>query len=286
VTMWPVHAVVVAYHAPEALDRCLNALERKVELTVVDNSSSTAVRAVADHHGAAYLDAGSNLGFAAGVNLALRRLGARSPRNVLLLNPDAVLAPRDLDVLAAHLYEPGNQRIGAVSPRLVGIDGAEQQVVWPFPTPARAWAEALGLGLLPARRNFVIGAVLMLRWEALQEVGFFDERFFLYAEEADWQRRALSLGWSSILCPDAVASHLGAGTSDDPSRREALFHAAQETYIRRWYGPVGWSLYRCAACLGATARALVLGGERRTEATRRALLYLKGPRRSAALIRD
>ena len=82
---------------------------------------------------------------------------------------------------------------------------------------------------------------MLLRWEALQQVGELDERFFLYGEETDWQRRAAQLGWTAALCPDVVAVHDGAGSSDDPSRREVLFHAAQETYIRKWYGRRGRS---------------------------------------------
>jgi GT2 family glycosyltransferase len=171
-----------------------------------------------------------------------------------------------------------------VSPRLIGDNGQEQRVSWPFPTPGRSWAEAVGLGHVPARRTFVIGAVLLLRWEALLGVGLFDERFFLYAEEADWQRRALTLGWSSRLDADSVASHVGTGTSTDPVTREALFHAAQETYVRKWHGRSGWEVYRSAACLGAAARAVFLPGERRAEASRRAALYFRGPRRCAPLV--
>ena len=121
----------------------------------------------------------------------------------------------------------------------------------------------------------------MLRWEALKEVGLFDERFFLYAEETDWQRRALGFGWRSALCPDAVGLHVGAGTATDVRQREALFHAGQETYIRKWYGTRGWWGYRSAACVGAVGRAVLLTGKRRTEAARRALLYARGPRRCA-----
>jgi GT2 family glycosyltransferase len=286
VTSRSVHAVIVAYHAAEDLDRCLTELRREVEVTVVDNSSSPAVRGVTRAQGAEYIDSGRNVGFGGGVNLALRDLITGQSRDVLLLNPDAMLAPRDLQMLAAYLHRPGNERVAAVSPRLVDAAGADQRVVWPFPTPGRACAEALGLGRLPSRRRFVIGAVVLLRREALLEVGLFDERFFLYAEETDWQRRALALGWSSRLCSEAVASHLGAGTSDGPFIREALFHAANETYIRKWHGTMGWWLYRFAACLGAAARAVVLVGERRAGAARRAVLYFRGPRRCAALVRD
>jgi GT2 family glycosyltransferase len=235
-------------------------------------------------HGAEYIDPGDNLGFGGGVNVGLRRLLGGPGRDVLLLNPDAAVTTDDLDTLAGYLHAPENERVGAVAPRLESGDGREQRVVWPFPSPARAWVEAFGLGRMPARRTFVIGAVLLLKWEALCRVGLFDERFFLYAEEVDWQRRAVALGWRSAVCNEVFASHIGAGTSDDPLRREVLFHAAHEIYIRKWYGRTGWWIYRSAACLGAAARAVLLRRERRAEARRRALLYLRGPRRSAALM--
>src|SRR5581483_363837 len=133
---------------------------------------------------------------------------------------------------------------------------------------------------LPARERFAVGAVLLLRWEAVQEVGLFDERFFLYAEETDWQRRARGLRWRTELCQEAVAAHVGGGTSSDPVRREILFHAAQETYVRKWFGLAGWWTYRSAAVVGASARAIVLRRERRRAAARRARLYARGPRRA------
>jgi GT2 family glycosyltransferase len=254
-----------------------------VVTTVVDNSRSAGVCSVVLKHGAEYIDPGKNLGFGAGVNVALRPLLGGPAHDILLLNPDATVTPDDLETLVDFLHHSDNEQVSAVSPRLRGDDGEEQRVEWPFPSPARGWAEAFGLGRLPARRTFVIGAVLLLRWEALREVGLFDERFFLYAEEVDWQRRALGLGWKSQLCDEVVGTHIGAGTGDDPLRREMLFYAAHETYIRKWYGSSGWWGYRCAACLGAAGRAAVLRSERRAAARRRALLYLRGPRRSASL---
>jgi GT2 family glycosyltransferase len=276
-----VHAIVVAFHGAESLDCCLGELRSSIPTTVVDNSSSSSVEAVAHRHGAAYVDAGANVGFAAGVNLALRGGLRDGPEDVLLLNPDARLSPDDVERMARFLHDPAHARVCCVAPRLVGSDGGEQRVAWPFPSPARMWMEALGAGRMLNQPDFVVGAVLLLRGEALRQVGELDERFFLYGEEADWQRRAADHGWSPAVCPDVAAVHSGAGSSEDSDRRELLFHAAQETYIRKWHGALGWWAYRLAACVGAAARALALRGDRRTQAARRAWLYARGPRRCA-----
>jgi GT2 family glycosyltransferase len=282
----PVQTIVVAYHGAEDLDHCLAAVGHR-EVTVVDNSSSPDVRGVTIARNANYIDPGRNSGFAAAVNLALRDLDGVTPRDVLLLNPDAVITSSAIDGLAAQFHAVDNERVAALSPRLVGADGHSQRVEWPFPSPMRAWAEAIGMGdRIPGTPTFVIGAALLLRWEALREVGLFDERYFLYAEEVDWQRRAQSLGWTSAVSSSVTARHLGAGTSSDLLFRELLFHAAHETYIRKWHGAAGWTSFRTAACLGAAGRAMVLRGQRRAEAARRARIYLRGPRRSVALARN
>lgn len=275
-----VHAVVVAYHAAEQLDRALGGIAGHVPVTVVDNSASIEVAAVSRRHGAAYVETGANLGFAGGVNAALALL-EDNRADVLLVNPDAVVTPTAIDELESFLCLPENARVAAVAPRLIGADGGDQRVLWPYPSPTRMWAEAVGLGRLPARRRFAVGAVLLLARDAVNDVGRFDERFFLYAEETDWQRRASRRGWRSEVRIEATARHEGSGTSPDARRREALFHAAQETYIRKWYGAAGWWCYRAAAFAGAAGRMLVLSGTRRREAARRALIYLKGPRRCA-----
>ena len=277
----PVHAIVVAFHVPERLDACLAAIAHALPVIVVDNSSAPEVAAVAHRHGADYLDSGRNRGYAAAVNLGLAHVAA-TEADVLLLNPDAVLRPGALAELVRFLHLPANARVAAVAPRLVEPTGSEQRVVWPFPSPARMCMEAIGLGRIPSRKAFLAGAVLLLRCEAIADVGPFDDRFFLYAEEADWQRRAADRGWRSAVCSSVRAQHIGAGTSSDERRREILFHAAQETFIRKWFGAVGWAVYRFAACSGAGIRAVALTPARRGAATRRMHLYLRGPCRCAA----
>lgn len=271
--------VVVAYGSPDLLCEALAPLG-DLPVVVVDNSSSEAVRAVCADAGAAYVDPGKNLGFAGGVNVGVRELWATAGRrDVLLLNPDAVL-PAD-DVLLLHDALRSQPRTAAVAPRLVGPEGA-QRVAWPWPAPGRMWREALLLlGSDRDRGDWLVGAVLLISADALDEVGPFDERFFLYAEETDWQRRAVDAGWTVHAVDTVVARHVGAATSTDLRRRETLFHAAGEIYIRKWYGAGGWALYRAAALLGAVLRS-VQPGERGARARRSAYLFARGPRRVAA----
>ena len=268
--------VVVAFHAPDLLDRCLSALGDGFDVVVVDNSSDAAVAVTADDHGCTYVDPGGNLGFAGGVNIGCAR---RDGRDVLLLNPDATITPTAVRALQTALA--ADARLAAVAPAQSGPGGgAPDRVAWPFPTPAGAWLEAVGLGRLRRGDDFLIGSVLLLRSDALDDVGPFDDHFFLYAEESDWQRRAADAGWRVALCPAVTATHVGAGTGGDPVTRETHFQASHERYIRKHHGPAGWWSYRLASVLGAGARAVVLPGDRGRLAAARMRLFLTGPLRA------
>jgi GT2 family glycosyltransferase len=269
--------IVVAFHQPGLLSECLQSVSDAAPVIVVDNSSDPQVRSVALACGARYIDPGRNLGFGAGVNRALAQL-PDEPTDVLLLNPDARIDPTSVHRLHAALLEKGSSRIGGLSPRLVGPEG-EQRVMWPFPSPRRTWVEAVGLGRFNRSADFAVGAVLLLRSEALRAVGGFDERFFLYAEETDWQRRAADLGWRFDIAPDVEAWHVGGATSGSSRQREILFHAAAEVYVRKWFRGAGWASYRSAVILGSAARWLLKRGADSESARRRLYLYLRGPQR-------
>lgn len=276
---------VVAYRSPELLHAALEPLTGKFDITVVDNSSLPEVREVTELAGARYIDPGNNGGFAAGVNIALQH--RRTPeRDVLLLNPDAVVAAEDVLELQRALR--ADDGLASVGPRQTEPDGTETQVYWPFPSPARAVLQGVGLGRLSrgtSRGGFVIGSVLLLRAEAVDQVGDFDERFFLYAEETDWAFRAARGGWRHAEVDDVSAVHVGGATSSDPTVRETHFHASQELYFRKHYGRRGWHVVRCAVVVGAAARMLVLRGEARAAARRRLDLYLRGPLRTQRELR-
>jgi GT2 family glycosyltransferase len=273
----PVEVVVVAYGRPDLLGGALEPfVPAGYGVTVVDNSSSPEVRAVAERHGARYVDPGRNGGFAAGVNEGLRHV--RAEADVLLVNPDASVAPADVDRLVAALAaDPG---LASVGPAQVDAGGHASRVTWPFPSPLGTWLDAVGLGRW-RRDRYVIGSVLLLRREALDHVGAFDEnRFFLYGEETDWAARAVRLGWRHAVVPEARAVHVGAATSTDPDRREGHVQAAQELFLRKHHGALGWQVSRLGQVLGSGVRAVVLPGERGVAARRRLRANLAGPVRS------
>jgi GT2 family glycosyltransferase len=273
--------VVVAYGRPDLLEASLQPV-LSFPVTVVDNSSSPDVATVCQRLGVRYLDPGHNGGFGAGVNHALaRRLDPDA--DVLLLNPDAVIASED--VLLLHRALLADPALASVAPAQVDEAGHHSRVSWPFPSPGRTWLTAAGLGRLGASSGFVIGSVLLLRREALAQVGQFDDDFFLYAEETDWARRAAQLGWRHGVVPTVTARHVGAATSTDHSRRETHFHASQELYLRKHHGPAGWQAARSAQVAGSALRSVVLPSARRGDARRRLSLYLHGPRRVEAGLR-
>jgi GT2 family glycosyltransferase len=284
--------VIVAYGAPELLRRALRALRSPGDdagpvgadpvrdVIVVDNASSAEHRHLCEVAGANYVDPGTNLGFAAGVNRALS-LVPLDASDVLLLNPDAEVTPVAMAQLHAELGRHPRWACAAPAQRAPDADTAER-VCWPFPTPSGAWVEAVGLGRWRRQRcDFVIGSVMLLRGAALQRIGGFDERFFLYAEEQDWQRRARRGGWEVGYCPDVQALHIGAGTQGDRRLSELRFHTGVERYVRKWYGAPGWASFRTATVVRGVVRSLVRRGPDRRNALELARLYLSGPERRA-----
>lgn len=271
------HVVVVAYGSPEPLRDALEPLS-DLSVTVVDNSSLAETRELVARYGGHYIDAGSNIGFGAAVNLALASLAERGlgRSDVLLLNPDATITAAGVRALAAELY--GQPGLACVAPGQTDPSGTRRErVEWPFPSPLASWLVALGLGRLDRRKGFVIGSILLLNRQALDDVGGFDESFFLYAEETDWQKRAVDRGWRIGFVPTVRGTHVGAGTSSDEGVRSTLFHTSQLVYMRKHFGSVGSLVNRAAVVAGALLRVVVGRGQTRDSALWRLRFYLRPP---------
>jgi GT2 family glycosyltransferase len=271
--------IVVAYHSDDHLSAALAYLDGELDVVVVDNDASPATARLAGASRARYVPTPGNLGFAAAVNVGLREAWD-GRRDVLLLNPDARVRCRDvLDLQQAMRADPW---LAAVGPRLADGQGRSQRAEWPLPSPGQVWFDALALSRFWRGPRFVVGAVLLLRAEALAQVGDFDERYFLYAEEADWQLRAQRLGWEVRVIDSVTATHVGGASSSDPMVRERHFRRSGAAFAERWYGLWGGLAMRLGSIVAAARRA-VLGSPSSRALNRRVLrLYLTGGLRGAA----
>jgi GT2 family glycosyltransferase len=263
--------VIVSYNTRTLLERCLVALEGqgfRCQTIVVDNASTDGSAEMVRERfpNVELLDLGENTGFAHANNVAFDRCRGRY---VLLLNSDALVHPGALkELLAAAERHP---RACAVGAQLLNPDGSLQRSAWPFPSPGRILLEAFGLHR-PLRRwglledlalwrhdeerdvDFLIGACLLLRAEAIQEAGGFDERFWVYGEEADLQRRLTVRGWSVVLAPEAVVTHIGGASSQDSATRLRQFYSGQRSFLRKHGPPYAWTIARFALLTGSLLR--------------------------------
>jgi N-acetylglucosaminyl-diphospho-decaprenol L-rhamnosyltransferase len=269
---------LVHYRAEGLLARCLAALRGSTladfRAVVVDNGSSRPLGpALADDPRLELVTAGRNLGYAAGINLALQNLPRDTPY-VLLLNPDVLVDEGTIAATLAALEErPG---VGAATCKLLlpsgRIDPACRRAE---PTPWTALAKQLGLQRLfprsprvgrynlahldpsvPHAIDAASGAFLLLRRAALEQVGGrLDERFFLYGEDLDLCRRLRETGWSLLYWPHARALHVKGSGRIRSARTTAHFYRAMWIYYRKW-----GERRRHPLVLGPLAVALVLLG--------------------------
>jgi GT2 family glycosyltransferase len=271
--------VVVAYRSDDYLHAALGCLDGKLDVVIVDNDASDRTARLVAAFGARYLPTPRNLGFAAAVNVGLREAWDGT-RDVLLLNPDARVSCSDVFALQQALR--AHPQLAAVGPRLADSQGRGQSADWPLPSPGQVWFDALALGRFWRGRRFITGAVLLLRAEALAQVGDFDERYFLYAEEADWQLRAQRLGWEVQVIGSVTATHAGGASSADSTVRERRFYTSGAAFADRWYGRPGRLVMRLGS-VAAAGRRGVLGPPAARALNRRVLrLYLRGGLHEAA----
>jgi hypothetical protein len=233
--------VVVTLNSLATIGRCLESI-RGHEAVVVDHGSTDGTVAfVRERHPEVELVEQANLGFSAGVNAGVR---ATSGAYVLLLNPDAWPVEDAVARLVGYVAE--HDDVGAVGPQLRNPDGSPQASIRGFPTVWRLATQYLFLARLAPRSaglnafygggrspaetqdvEFLTGACLLVRRRAFDEVGPFDESFFMFAEEADWCFRCREHGWRVVYVPGAEAVHVG-GTSTAASQPAEWAYREQE----------------------------------------------------------
>ena len=269
-----VTAIVVSFNTRDDTLRCLRSLRQQdflppMEIVVVDNASGDgSVDAIhASFPGVVVLALDANLGYGAANNRALARV--QTPY-ALLLNSDAEIRPGAVEALTSHL--DAHLRVGLVGPRTLYPDGTPQISWGPRLTPfnewrQRRWQRAVAtkdstacaqLAALVRRTHapeWLSGCCLLGRMESLRAVGFFDEGYFLYEEDADLCLRLRRAQWGLAFVPDAeVVHHVGRSAATAPQRSRLEYHRSHLRYYALHNGPI-----RTAALRGWLAGHAVLG---------------------------
>lgn len=267
-----IDVVIVTFNSASHLPRVLGGLPDGADIFVVDNASSDNSADVAAAHGATVVRGQVNAGFAAACN---RGAALGNAKTILFLNPDAVITADALELLVREMDD--DVTVGVGSPRLLNPDGSRQRTQWPYPSAAGAWREALGFASKVEESNdgFVVGACFAVRREAFEAVGGFDERFWLYGEEADLCKRIEDAGWAVRRFPSVTATHIGgASGGEDPAQSRLVlehFQRGGEHFVEKHEGRGALLAYRAANLTGSLGRGLLGVGQRSAEHRRRAV---------------
>lgn len=247
--------VIVSYNVRELLAQCLESVVSgqwsvdnnlttthhplSTEILVVDNASrDDSAALVREKFPLVHLiENESNRGFAAANNQAFP---LTTGRYVLMLNPDTTVRPGSLEILVKFMDE--HPKAGACGGKLLYGDGSFQHSAFRFPSLAQVFLDFFPLHwrLTDSRLNgryprewyargapfpvdHPLGADLLVRRAAAEQVGWLDEKFFIYCEEIDWCMRLKRAGWQIWCVPQAEIVHHEAQSTRHASRRDAMF---------------------------------------------------------------
>jgi GT2 family glycosyltransferase len=242
--------IIVNWNTRDLLIACLASVYRTVrgpafEIWLVDNGSSDGSVAAAKERfpGIHVIENSVNLGFAAAVNLAIARMGGRY---AVLLNTDATLT--DGAVNGLYDFMQANPIVGIACGQLLNRDGSRQNSIANFPSmPSLASNETLLRLLFPRRfpskrREYTgpievdscIGACMMVRKEAIDQVGPLDERYFFFLEETDWAYRMKRAGWKTCFVPSARIYHAQGKSVANRADARILFYRSRYAFFKKW----------------------------------------------------
>lgn len=257
-----VGVVIVNYNTKALLQRCLATVLRsegvRLQVCVVDNAShdGSAEMVARDFPDVALLRNSVNVGYPAANNQGLRYLGfptPSAPRYALLLNADTEVPPDGLAKVVA--FADRRADVGVVGPKLVRPDGSlDLACRRSFPTPEVAFYRMVGLSrIFPRSRIFgrynltylnedltvevdsVVGAFMLVRREAVTDVGLLDEAFFMYGEDLDWAYRIKHAGWRVYYYPEVTVLHVKRAASRQNPRAKVEFWRSMEIFYRKHY---------------------------------------------------
>jgi len=239
--------VIINYNSGHYLKNCLDAISKNnglksKDITVYDNASGDDSIPYAQKFfpHVCYIENDTNIGFASAINQVIK--GTRG-EYILLLNPDVVLLPKAIDLMLEFVEK--NPRCGIVGGEILSPFGYHQPTCRRFPDyfnilfgrrslarrifPRNPFSNKyLYLNLdytVPQKVDFLEGSVMMMRRKAIEEVGLFDEGYFLYLEDADICYRMRKNGWATWWLPQAYAIHFRGENFRGDNIHPAMFHS-------------------------------------------------------------
>jgi hypothetical protein len=247
------------FQSLKSMDPTLKTME--AEVIVVDNGSTdgSAPAVRQEFPAVSVIENGRNLGFAKAVNQGVQRA---SGRYLLLLNPDTQVKNGAIERLMAFM--DAHPRAGISGAQLLNPGGAKQNSIANFPSLA---TELLNKSLLrrlspekfpgkeriysePVDVDSVIGACMMVRREALDQVGLLDEDYFLFLEETDWCYRMKGAGWKVYHVPDAEVYHFqGKSAEKEKKRARVEYFRSRYHFFKKNRGGWQWFVLRTGSLI-------------------------------------
>jgi len=268
-------AVVIITHNSAAdipdlmIDLRAEAGDLRLHVIVVDNASTDdTLDKIGRERGVVALSGHGNVGYAAGINRAVRKL--RRPEPVLVLNPDLRLDP---GVLRALLHRMALTGAGIVVPRILDGEGKVTESLRREPSLLTGLGDALFGAHFAGRPgalsetdwdvesyrfahtiDWATGAAMLIHPDVVARVGDWDEEFFLYSEETDYARRAREAGASIWYEPNAVVRHRQGGSGASP-QLEALMAVNRVRYARKHFSRIGAAVFTSLVVAHEAARS-------------------------------
>jgi len=247
--------VILNYKTAKLVRQCIKTIKLyepavAYEIIVVDNDSRDGAEEMLRQHypEVKFFRSESNAGYAAGNNLGIRQAIGRY---VMILNPDITVKQGAIENIVRYL--DGHRDIGIIGPKLVKPSGEVDESCYRFPGYLIPIYRRTPLGKLAAGRraldhylmadydrrmtrdvDWLLGAVLVVRREALLHVGLFDERYFLYFEDTDWCRRFWQAGYRVVYYTGAEMVHYHERLSARGNWFTSLFRRSTRVHIVSW----------------------------------------------------